>query len=755
MLNFRLILSLLSILGILGGTCSALAESEKIDIIKAYHRGNYQQVIELGKQTVPDLTLWRYIAAAHAQVGKTGDAIKIYQELLTKVSDAEEQSSLLADLSQLLVTSGKLKDAQLTAEKALKLSQSSRKKAILKGVLGNIYSRLAKYEEAIALYQESLKKLEGNGALTALNNLATTYGQWGLQLEEDAAWAKRWLEVETYEQLSQKSHQANLKKQEILRDSVKLSQEVRGVEAIRALLTAKQSGIAIESNEEQLLSQIELLPDSRTKGEFFLLLNQPESARQVARKIGDLRLLSFALGEAGKNYQSQGNLPQALTLLMEAQQAAWQSGAWDSLYLWQWQAGRIYRQTGHQEKAISAYLDAIDTLNRIRQDLAQIRQQLQFSQKIEPLYRETLELLLLGEVSSSKLIQVREVLKQYQLALVENYFNSPCPLSIQSVVSEEGKALVYLISLSDSTHLLVQLPDSTLTHFKIDLTSSDLEQLAVRWRGELSNLISDDYRTTAQVLYDKLISPMSGTLKKHQINTLVLIPSGALPSLPLAALFDGKQFLVEKYNLAFSVGIRQNSPEFLKKIGGVTFGLSIETEELPPLPGVRSEVNQIVSLTNSQKFLNAEFTYQSLANALNQKQSFVHLATHGRFGGNASATWLQAFDGQISLFQMESLLLSTPVPLNMLVLSGCETAVGNNRSILGMGGLALRAGVNTVVSSLWQVGDLDSVDLMTAFYEYYQQGFSPVEALRKAQLKMLGRTTQHPSSWAGFIVISN
>ena len=163
-------------------------------------------------------------------------------------------------------------------------------------------------------------------------------------------------------------------------------------------------------------------------------------------------------------------------------------------------------------------------------------------------------------------------------------------------------------------------------------------------------------------------------------------------------------------------------------------------------------------MTNSIPLLNESFTYENflfLVSQQKQQQSFLHLATHGKFGGNAEQSWLQAYDQKIFLPQLESILLSSS-PIHLLVLSGCETAVGNNRTLLGMGGLAVRTNVNHVVSTLWQIEDRQSSILIADFYENYRQGYDPSLALHKAQQEFVNKNNnQHPYFWAGYISISN
>ena len=111
--------------------------------------------------------------------------------------------------------------------------------------------------------------------------------------------------------------------------------------------------------------------------------------------------------------------------------------------------------------------------------------------------------------------------------------------------------------------------------------------------------------------------------------------------------------------------------------------------------------------------------------------SVLHLATHGKFSGTANNTFLQAMDRRISLREFEDVLLASKEPVDLLTLSACQTAAGDNRATLGIAGLAARTGVKNVLASLWFVNDADTVLLMENFYTQISQGdTSKAEALR-------------------------
>ena len=136
--------------------------------------------------------------------------------------------------------------------------------------------------------------------------------------------------------------------------------------------------------------------------------------------------------------------------------------------------------------------------------------------------------------------------------------------------------------------------------------------------------------------------------------------------------------------------------------------------------------------------------------------SVLHIATHGKFRGTANSTFLQAYDRRISLQEFEDVLLANTEPIDLLTLSACQTAAGDNRSTLGIAGLAARTGVKNVLASLWFVNDADTVPLIENFYSYLlrQPDTTKAEALRKAQLSLISRPNSHPARWSSFILVN-
>lgn len=94
--------------------------------------------------------------------------------------------------------------------------------------------------------------------------------------------------------------------------------------------------------------------------------------------------------------------------------------------------------------------------------------------------------------------------------------------------------------------------------------------------------------------------------------------------------------------------------------------------------------------------------------------------------------------------------------LDLLILSACETSIGDNRSMLGLAGVMVRSGTKTAIGSLWSINDAITEEFMTDFYQYLSQNtMTKAEALRQAQLNQIANPQGHPASWSAFIMIGN
>jgi CHAT domain-containing protein len=237
-----------------------------------------------------------------------------------------------------------------------------------------------------------------------------------------------------------------------------------------------------------------------------------------------------------------------------------------------------------------------------------------------------------------------------------------------------------------------------------------------------------------------------------------------LRNLPMAALYDGKQYLVEKYSIALNPGLQLLEARSLlrQQLKALTGGLTESREGFAALPGVESELSQISSELRAEILLNQEFTKKALEKRINEAPfPIIHLATHAQFSSKVENTFLLTWDGRINVKDFDRLLRTrerqTTNPIELLVLSACQTATGDKRATLGLAGLAVRSGARSTLATLWSVWDESTAEFMAEFYrELSQTQVSKAEALRQAQLILLKNSKyEHPYFWAPFVLVGN
>jgi CHAT domain-containing protein len=232
----------------------------------------------------------------------------------------------------------------------------------------------------------------------------------------------------------------------------------------------------------------------------------------------------------------------------------------------------------------------------------------------------------------------------------------------------------------------------------------------------------------------------------------------------MAALHDGQQYLVEKYSVAVTPGLQLLEPRPLarERIKVLVGGLSEARQGFLALPGVEAEVKQIESEIPTQVLLNQQFTSTALQDQIKAVAfPVVHLATHGQFSSNADNTFILAWDERINVKQLGGLLQARAHnerrPIELLVLSACQTAAGDNRAALGLAGVAVRSGARSTLATLWPVDDQSTSSFMVGFYQALAQSkLTKAQALRDAQLALLKQPEfRHPFYWAPFVLVGN
>ncbi|OYD88939.1 hypothetical protein CDG77_20995 [Nostoc sp. 'Peltigera membranacea cyanobiont' 213] len=535
-----------------------------------------------------------------------------------------------------------------------------------------------------------------------------------------------------------------------------------------------------------------LKPDTLVKAT--TLLNQ---AVTIAHRIEDFRAESFALGELGHIYECRQEYSKALEFTHKARLAAEQGlKAQDSLYLWEWQTGRILQALGKSDAAIWAYEQATNTLETIRRDILTANRDIQFDFRdtIEPIYRELVGLRLsleesrqtankslVSQDSKHNLDSILTTMDSLRLAELQNYFGNDCVIVSSGQkniveIANQTTAFINTIILEDKTAVVLTLPKGQNHVRSISIKRQDFINNINTFRRNLESLRDAhiQYDTTiAKQIYDWLIEPFTKELQQFNIKTLVFVQDGILRSVPMAALYDGEQYLIQKYAIATipSLNLTDIKPLNRQHLKVLALGLSakatIDGKSYSPLANVPTEINEVLGEIPGKKLLNDDFTSDRVNQELDkQAYPIIHIATHGEFGAAPEDTFIvTGKNGKLSFQKLEEQIRKVTRNnqlLELLTLTACKTAAGNERSALGLAGVAVQAGAKSALASLWAIQDNSTATIAINFYKKLLNNptISKAEALQSAQIELItgkigaGQFT-HPVYWSPLILIGN
>ncbi len=759
-LTFRLVLT--SLLCSVIFFSNEVAATHATDFLRQgedfYQRGDFAQAINQWKaalnETQPGsrqhFNLLIRLAAAYQKVGHYRVAYDILQQALFFAESsgiAAQQVLVHSYLGDILLAMQQPDAAKAYLEKHLALARTLDNHHILAHLLnnlGNVDSVNQNYTEALQTYQEVAEIAE--------------------RLDDTA------LQIQTLNNLAQ----VHLK--------------LNNLENSTALL-------------EKALSLVSQLPDSYDKAFYLLGLGQlalrinppyaPISQRragedlifrqvlQLAKQFQNTRLMSYAKGLLGQLYERERRYPEAMRLTREALFFAQKIP--DLLYLWKWQQARLWQAQGNLEGALAAYQQTLAYLQPIRTELTtgQRNAREMFYERIRPIYYGFADVLLqqaAAALSSSqkakRLAQARNVIEQLKTAELQDYFQDECVLAQTSITTldehlaqQKHTAALYPILLPDRTELLLSLPDG-IHQTVIPVDYDTLGQTVLEFRRNLQRTVKGSFINQAKQLYQWLIAPIKAKLAAHHINTLVIVPDGPLRTIPMAALYDAKEkrFLFHHFALAITPGLTLTEPRRLprKNVSILLNGLSEAVQGFPPLPSVIQEINTIDSIfSNSTVLLDQAFSLNSVNYALQTTPyEIIHISSHGQFDRNHKQSFLLTYDDKLTMDHLEDLFQlskSRKEKVELLTLSACQTAVGDERAALGLAGVAIKAGARSALASLWFVDDEATSQLIAEFYRQLKNpALSKAQALQNAQKKLAAqRKFRHPAYWAPFLLIGN
>jgi CHAT domain-containing protein/Tfp pilus assembly protein PilF len=704
----------------------------------------YEREGKLGQQSAALI----YLSQAYQALGHYPEAtqnLELAVTLAKKAGDRAQIALALGNLGNLYIATGPADTAQKHLQEGLTLARDLGNGGLTAAILnnlGNLASSQKKYSEASVAYVESssLAERSRNPSLsaTALTNAATASMHNGRHQEAKALFDKALEQTRT---LNPSHDQA-----------YGLINIGLGYHRLRANL--------VDSKDTLLRHAYDAISE----------------AGAIADRLADRRTASYAWGHLGKIYEDEQRYTEALQLTRSALFAAQSVNAPESLYRWQWQTGRLLKKIGTTDDAIVAYREAVRTLQSVRPELAVSygASQTSFREALGPVYFELVDLLLqraalLQEADQvgPYLIEAREAVELFKAAELRDYFRDDCVDTALAKVTKldavaKTTVIVYPIMLADRVELLVSLPNG-LKRIPVQVSSDTITQEIRQFRRRLEKRTTREYIPHAQRLYNWLIRPIESDLTFYQIDTLVFVPDGSLRTIPMGALHDGKQFLVSKYALAITPGLNLTDPRPIKReqMKMLAVGVTEAVQGFPALPNVSAELKELGTLFQSTTLVDKEFLAANLEKKLKDEPfTIVHVASHGEFGSDVDNTFLLAFDQKVTLDrlnQMIGVFKFRDDPLELLTLSACDTAAGDDRAALGLAGMAIKAGARSALATLWNINDEASVDLVLDFYrELKDTSVSRAGALQRAQLKMLANPRyEHPGFWSPFLMINN
>jgi CHAT domain-containing protein len=279
------------------------------------------------------------------------------------------------------------------------------------------------------------------------------------------------------------------------------------------------------------------------------------------------------------------------------------------------------------------------------------------------------------------------------------------------------------------------------------------------------------------LLYDLLLRPLQPYLEPG--DTVVLVADGALHAVPFAALFDvhSRHYFVQDHALVYapsaSFYLRAIARDHRQGPLGAATALAVgnpvapdRTERnLPDLPYAEREARALAAQFPGSELLVGRQATRKAVLAGAARHPLLHFAGHALVNREFPflsylllAPGSTADSGELYAHEIHYLRLEQT---RLVVLAACSSARGEHtgEGVLSLARAFLAAGVPTVVASLWDVGDRDSVPLFDSFYLRLRQGRSPADALRDAQLALLADASRQGAeqdfTWAAFEVVGS
>jgi CHAT domain-containing protein/tetratricopeptide (TPR) repeat protein len=761
------------------------------------------------------------LGAIHWALGNPEQALKYFNDSLPLsmlIGDKSGEATTLMNIGRCYKVMGNPKEALKFLEQALTLSKSTDDKnnqAAALTNIGSLFSGLGEDQRALKYYEESLSlsRITGDKNMEAvtLTNIGTVYwtldqNQKALKYYEDALSLSKALNDKASEATTLNNigaiYQRLGNKQKALEhyeQTLSLSKSInnKGDEAL-ALSNLGRVYSELNENQKSLESYREALVLWRSlsdkRGETFILNNLME----YWSKLKNPRLAIFFGKQCVKNYQrmrssiqsfdkplqltflrtaetpyrklanllmSQGSLSEAHQILNRFRDQEFYD------YSSRRSAGTNdvdprhlkIEMTNYEDRVEQTFISSLDTVVSLRHqvELSRSRDNGTLTDH-DKQQRKSLEDSL---ANASREFQVvfdkLSVTFQVPLPETDRNLQTSDTAALQTALRELSQqtrqkvvAVYTVVGVDEFSALIVT--DNSITAVSSDVKGKELNAKALQFLGLLQ---SDTYDPTllANELYKIVFQKIADKLPEGT-KTIMWSLDGNLRYIPIAALYDGKQYLVERIDSVLFT--RTNKEGMTRPVSSSWIGYGFVSSaphqvkflgnliDFPPLEFGKDEMQIFRTASYPQGIIDGEvfpetqFTKATLLAALKRRRPVVHISSHFRFlPGDDSLSFLLLGDGSIMTLSELKEKHGLFEGVELLTLSACNTAAqrpdADGREVDGFAELAQSLGANSVIASLWEVLDRSTSRLMKAFYRNRLGGSSKAEALRNAQIDLL------------------
>lgn len=536
----------------------------------------------------------------------------------------------------------------------------------------------------------------------------------------------------------------------------------RGIDspALRAEVLGRLASAALDAGQTPSPQLIQAVADIRSAA--------PDDPSAGALADAITARLAFAAGDAATARQWMAN-----AMLRESQRPLPER-------MPQWRLLLAEMDPTHREAHVLAAYDALEAIRPLLPRFDPLTEETAFSLYMRPVFQSAVDVQLAGAKGPQAAIKVRgaqQIVEAYRQAELQSVFGSECIPAHDALRPETlaaGEVILYPILLPDRLELLYLAggADGAATFRRLPPNRTVDRQAIARLVEtvivSLANDNDDSWRGASRRLYDLLIAPVEAELKPGAV--LAVVPDGSLRGLPFAALLDrNNHFLIEKTRVSVAPSLAYSQPGGDARSTGLQLvAASLEMEVRLPagdfekLNGTANEA-RAAAVVDGKRIERAwvieNFKKTDLVQALtNERVDVLQLATHASFNGRSDRAFIVANGEVILLSELRQILSvnrNRGEELDLLVLSACETAVGDDEASMGLAGAAVQAGARSAIASLWPVNDVGTAQLMKTFYQFYRDGRSKSAALREAQLSMIGAggPAANPNIWAAFTLL--